>query len=207
MAPRAKQSTEDAQTSNVDTPTIAQAIPSAERQVAMRDQVSYLDIPDAVRFDDGDLRSIQSFDDAAALAVAMFGELPSVADMLGDGFALLSKEDKARLVGVPLILLSWDFYPGDFGSNFAAIRIVARNDDGSAAKFIVNDGSSGIAEMLASYSKQTGRNGGLLARHGFRESNYPYCAECMHAVRDNHLEENAGHKVGRATTYYIDTSL
>lgn len=201
MARTNKQSTEDVEASTVE-PVAAPVTPRPSR-----DMVSYVDMTDAVSFDPDDLRGIQSFEDAANLAAAMFGEVPEVSAMLGDGFALLSTEDKARLVGVPLILLQWDFYPGDFGGNFATIRVVARNEDGSAGKYVVNDGSSGIAEMLALYTKRTGKNGGLMARHGFRESTYPFCNDCRVAVKDRHTEEHPDHRVGRATTYYIDTSV
>lgn len=162
----------------------------------------------AVRFDEETLRNLTNFEDALRLAQEEFGNVDEAGKVLGDGFALLKDDGKARLVGVPVLLLNWDFYDGDFGSRFVAVRLVTHNPDGSINKYIVNDGSTGIADTLARYTERTGRNGGLFVRNGFRPSEYQYCEICGTAVDagadDDH--KRAG-KHRRATTYYLDTSL
>lgn len=170
------------------------------------------DVVLSVKYDTADLRNISSFQDAIELAGAVFGGLEEAGTVLGDGFTLLKTDGaKARLVGKPMLLLEWSFYPGEFGEDFAALRIVAQEDNGTISKYIVNDGSTGIAKTLREYTANTGRSGGLLVRNGFRESSYLYCEDCGTAkdITDAHksFEGYKDHKVGRATTYYIDTSL
>lgn len=166
----------------------------------------------SIRYDANALRGLDSFDAALALAGETFGSLDDAAHTLGDGFALLRTDGaKANLVGRPLILMEWAFYPGDFGDEFAAIRVVAQEKNGSISKFIVNDGSTGVAKMLRDYTNNTGRRGGLVVRNGFRASDYLYCEDCGTAkdITDAHktFAGYADHRVGKATTYYIDTSL
>lgn len=158
-------------------------------------------------FDEEALRSIVSFDDAAALTAEVHGNIVAAAEELGDGFTLIKDEDKARLVGLPLIFMQWSFHDGDFGSQFVAARVVARNHDGSASKYILNDGSTGICETLKKYTDNTGRTGGLYARHGLRASEYMYCEACQTVapkVGDEAHRTAGKHK--KAATYYIDTS-
>jgi hypothetical protein len=156
-------------------------------------------------FSETELRQLSSFDDALELARVAHGTLIDAAKEIGDGFALLKDEDKRRLVGVPMILLEWSFYDGDYGAKFVAIRLVTRNPDGGASKYIINDGSTGICEMLAGYQNRTGRTGGLVCRNGLRSSEYTYCVECQRVVNPS---EDTGHSKDHkaATTYYIETS-
>lgn len=154
-----------------------------------------------------EMRDFASFDEAIALATEKYGPLVDAADVLGDGFALLNRNEKKRLVGVPILFMEWAVHTGDFGP-FIAARIAARNHDGGSSKYIVVDGSTGIADTLIDYGMRTGRNGGLLAKHGLRESTYDFCEDCGGAVKVNHKEsdETREHRVGPATTYYIDLS-
>lgn len=160
------------------------------------------------RYDTEALQKIGSFQEALELVGSTLGYVEDAAKAMGDGFALLSSDGaKARLVKKPLILMSWDFYPGDFGDEFAAIRIVAQEDNGTISKYIVNDGSTGVAKMLREFTNKTGKRGGLLVRNGFRASEYDFCEECRSATCAEPVpHKEAGHHK-RATTYYIDTSL
>jgi len=141
-------------------------------------------------FSRDELMAISSFDDAVRLATEIHGSVAYADQELGDGFALLSKEQKNLLCGVPLMLLEWKFRGGDFG-NFVTLRVIARNPDGSVSKYIVNDGSTGIAEQLADYQMNTGRVGGMFVGKGFRRSDYE--VEINGETRD-------------ASTFYLDTS-
>ncbi len=135
------------------------------------------------------LRSIASFDDALSIAAQAFGgEIVTADRELGDGFAIL--DNKASLIETPLLFMEWEFYPGEYGE-FVAARVVAKvgND---VARYIVNDGSTGIYQQLRDYTDDTGRKGGLLSRKGLRRSDYEY-------------EDGKGNK-RPATTYYIDTA-
>jgi hypothetical protein len=153
------------------------------------------------------LRAVSSFEDAVQLAVDTHGGVAEADKELGDGFTLLDSDDKARLVGVPCLFMEWSFHPGDFGDVFVAARVVARNPDGSAGKYIINDGSTGIKDVLAKYTDNTGRTGGLFARHGLRASEYQYCEACGKAApRVGDDEHKAAGKHKKAATYYIDTS-
>lgn len=144
------------------------------------------------KFTETELRDLESFDAAVALAQREFGAVDTADQVLGDGFAVLDKATKARLVGVPCLFLSWAFRPGDFGRPFVSVRVIARGNTGGVSKYILNDGSTGIAEQLASYTQRTGKSGGLVIAKGLRASEYEY-------------EDERGNLIP-ATTYYIDTS-
>lgn len=161
-------------------------------------------------FDEDALRAISSFDDAVALATAVHGDLAMADQELGDGFALLDKDSKAKLVDVPLLLMEWAFYPGDFGDEFAAVRLVARNPDGSVGRYILNDGSRGVCDTLRKYTARTGKSGNLLVKKGLRRSDYLYCDMCRKATSEcevPEVHEKSPEKLWRpATTFYLDTS-
>lgn len=181
--------------------------PPEQQQVATRpvDALVPEVMTQASAYDSDTMRELSSFDEAVRLATEAYGPIDDAAD-LGDGFALLKEEDKRRLVGIPLLFLEWNFYPGDYGSMFVAIRMVARNKDGGVSKYIVNDGSTGIADQLAAYTKRTGKSGGLMVRQGFRVSEYTYCELCgaVKCMSETVHRDSGAHK--KAETYYVDTS-
>lgn len=168
-------------------------------------------------FDDA-LALVDSFDAALALANETHGL--SQADqepLLGDGFRLASEDDKRRLIGVPLLLMEWTFRESDFGSNqdWVSIRAVQRGENGEAIKWIINDGSTGIAKDLQSFSEKTGRTGGLLVKHGLSESKYYIdgnkesstfgTALSKKQVRE-YMSDGRGKSLAEASTFYLDTS-
>lgn len=140
---------------------------------------------------DNDLREIGSFEDAIAAAG------PNVydsADEIGSGFRVL--EDKDQLLKVPFFALEWRFNPGkyvnDYGekTDFVSITLVTKYND----KYILNDGSTGIAAQLRDFSDRTGAYGGLMCRNGLRVS------------RDYEVripDGKGGEKTILGTTYYL----
>lgn len=100
-------------------------------------------------------------------------------------------EDKERLIGVPFVLVYWAFNHSDtVGTDFATMFVLTADNQ----RYIINDGGVGIMpELLAYTSKNGGRNGGLVCRHGLRVSEYEY--------------ERPDGKKGKAKTFYIDTKL
>lgn len=113
------------------------------------------------------------------------GEILSATE-LGDGWAVLNNKEKSRLVGVPLLVLSWTFNEGDNGE-FASLQVLTNNE-----RMIVNDGSTGIYQQLKALS-ENGEMRAVYAKHGLRESKYTY--------QDPKTGEEKP-----ASTFYIDTS-
>jgi hypothetical protein len=137
-------------------------------------------------FDPNDLRGIQSFEDALRVLEAAGVPLADAQEVIGDGFEMC--EDKSVLVNQPMVILAWLFAPGDYvddrtgeKSEFAIMRLVT----GAGQKFVVTDGSTGLAAQLRDYESRTGRMGGLLVKRGFRKSEY-----------DNEF--------GHGTTFYLN---
>jgi len=98
-------------------------------------------------------------------------------------------EDKHKLVGVPMAIVRWDFYPGDFGE-FVSAWVLTGSED----RYIVNDGSSGIYRQLRDLTNKDGQNAMLVCKHGLRVSKY-----------DKELPN--GQTIKDAETFYIDTKL
>lgn len=121
------------------------------------------------RYDITELRGVTSFADAKGLAEAKFGELDNAADAMGSGFSVLNGGDKARLIGVPFVILSMDFNSGDQGP-FVSFLIVTKDN----AKYVVNDGSSGIYAQLDEWFVRTAKAGGMLVEGGLRKSDYDH---------------------------------
>lgn len=139
------------------------------------------------------LKNLTSWEDLGELFDSAGVELQFADQVLGDGFSVLSTDDKGQLIGVPLALLEWRFNDGQQG-RFVSIRAVAKTgiNDTDVRKVIINDGSTGIMRQLDEFTQATGKSAGLLVRRGFRVSEYMY-------------EDEKG--VQRpAKTYYLDTS-
>lgn len=113
------------------------------------------------------------------------GEIFAAAE-LGNGFAVLSTKDKARLVGVPLLILNWNFNDGENGE-FVSAQVMTNTE-----RLIVNDGSTGIYKQLKALA-DTGEVRAIFAKHGLRKSEYEYT--------DPKTQEKKP-----AVTYYIDTT-
>lgn len=138
-------------------------------------------------------------------------ELDQAAD-LGGGFHLLKKDDKARLEGNPFVILyfrineKWRFGPGISAMIQTATPIAFEGQVYN--RFVLNDGSTGLAQQLIDYKTSTGKNGPILCKRGLRSSEY----EVMEDDPQNPGEKKpvldpATGKAVIGKTFYIDTSL
>lgn len=153
-----------------------------------------IDVTAVPKYSDDELLAVSSFEDAYNLAVQYYGQenLVSADETIGNGFRLLANKD--TLIDVPFIALGWRFNPGDFGE-FVTMMVVT--EDGR--KFIVNDGSTGLCQQLATYTNSTGRHGGMLVKRGLTRSDYEY--------EDATLLDSEGKPTKRpASTFYLNTS-
>lgn len=151
---------------------------------------------------------ISSWDDALRLMQSEYDTVLNIHETeLGDGFRVASDDDMRRLIGVPLMLLEWRRNDGDF-SSFISIVAVAQNDNGTASKWIINDGGTGIMAQVLDFETKYSRNGGLVCRKGLRVSDYFTDQETGKPISKKELIEY--HKTGKATgkgrTFYLDTS-
>jgi len=115
-------------------------------------------------------------------------EADRVDDVLGqDQFGpLLDKSTKNRLVGLPFIAVKWEFHKGmGTDGEFVSVWILTEQN----ARYILNDGGTGVYAQLKAYTAETGRNSMLRCDRGLSRSDY------------DHPE------FGPAITYYIDTKL
>jgi hypothetical protein len=172
-----------------DTSEEARRTKEVERQSALAEMVP--EIMSGSAYSREALAEIDSFDAALAMATEQYGPVVDAADVLGDGFALLESNSKPILEGIPLILMEWNFRDGDFGKPFVSVRVVAKHPNGTMGRYIVNDGSTGIAEQLAEYTKKYGRYGGLIVSKGLLRSDY---------------DVEIDGKKSRATTWYLNLS-
>lgn len=139
-------------------------------------------------FTPDELASITTFDDAIALAKEKFGgESILSSDVLGDGFSLL--KDKSKLIGVPCYFLAWSFSPGDFDREMVTVRVVAEMERGQLPKkLVINDGGTGIYDMLRGLTDRDPNARMVFAPKGLRVSRY------NHPIH------------GKGETFYVDTS-
>lgn len=135
-------------------------------------------------FDVTELRGITSFEDALALVQDKVGDTVNAEKELGTGFKVLNGPDKDRLIGTAFIVLSMDFNDGDQG---AFVSFLAVTEDG--AKYVVNDGSTGIYKQLEEYAMRGGKPHGLLVNGGLRKSEY---------------EKEVEGRMTKAVTYYLN---
>ena len=73
------------------------------------------------------------------------GDLVDAEQEYGDGAVLLRKEDKRKLVGVPLILFDWSWSEG-VGASGEKVTLRLKAADGTI--YVINDGSSGIYRQM-----------------------------------------------------------
>lgn len=121
-----------------------------------------------------------------ARALDASGEVVS-AQEFGSGFSVLDTKEKGRLVGVPFIILDWQFNEGDNGQ-FVSLRVITQANE----KLVINDGSTGIYRQLMEIA-DTGEERAVFCKRGLRVSNYDYT--------DPKTQEKKP-----ASTYYLDTS-
>ena len=141
-------------------------------------------------FSDLDLASIKSFDDAMRL-MSDRGITPESITDYGTGFQILKEKDS--LINVPFLIMDWRVNESaDFeGSTFVSMAVVTKHGE----KFIVNDGSTGIAAQLALVSQTRSESGhptpysSLMCPKGLTRSDYK-------------ITDEKG-KQSSASTYYL----
>lgn len=184
------------------------------KDVATRDENAEVDrgrirsLSTTETFTDKELRSVGSFDDALALIQREYGDVVSVTEHLGNGFALLQRDQKAKLVDVPFLILHIRFSEGDYSDDgFVTMAVVT----GKGERFILNDGSTGIRDQLFELvANNPGRYGGYQVPGGLRVSVYDTCFGCG-KPRPDAQEVCAGcgdtsTKRAPGETYYLNTS-
>ena len=140
-----------------------------------------------------ELQNASTWEDYTKLLSAQGVDLILAHETLGDGFALV--KDKNVFVGKPIMFLEWRFNEGDQGE-FVSARVICQEQNG-IARYILNDGSTGIYQQLKELSESRNVYGGLAVRNGLRRSDYTY----------DEIDDKTGEvKQKPATTFYIDTS-
>jgi hypothetical protein len=154
------------------------------------------------KFNEDELRHLGDWDEAMRLAMAVTGEAPLMAsEEMGDGFTLIDGDKgKATLIDVPFVLLEWTFRDGDFGT-----YVSARGMTKTGIKFILNDGSTGIAEQLARLTKDKARTSNLVVGKGLRVSEYPTDVDGQPLDRKT-AKEHPDLVKGTGRTFYLNTS-
>lgn len=138
-----------------------------------------------------ELRELSSFQDAIKLAQETLGaEVISSTD-LGDGFALLKDEEKDGLIGKPCMFVTWRFADGDYGE-FVSAHVMVELGKDKYAKYIINDGSTGICAQLRDLTDRQPDSRMLFAPKGLRRSDFTYT--------------DGDGKSKPAHTYYVDTA-
>ena len=134
------------------------------------------------------LRQIDSFSDAMALAENVYGTVQLSSEVLGDGFTLVEKD---KLVGVPFVLIDYtvhtsttNFDENGEGLKFVTVRCVTEEDK----RVAFNDGSTGVARQLRDLAARE-IYGGIYVQNGLRASEYEVL--------------DAKGRKSSATTYYL----
>jgi hypothetical protein len=136
------------------------------------------------------LQKLDDFEAAVNLVNETYGSLVDAQVEIGDGFHILTREQKERLVGLPMILMQWKFADsdyGDSGSFFVTVRCAVKHHDGSMGKYIFSDGGTGVAKQLYEFTHRTSRTGGIVLKKGLLRSDYT-------------------NEYGPGTTMYLDVS-
>lgn len=159
----------------------------------------------AADFDDALLRGIGGFEDAVKLAADVWGGITPAGEHIGNGFSVVPKDQKGRLVGVGFVILAMKFHEGDFGE-YVSMLIVTSNND----RLILNDGSTGIFYQARDLVDVTGKSGGFSVSDGLRISEYATCFDCGIPRPENVAECNkCGDKQtkrGKGETFYFNAA-
>jgi hypothetical protein len=113
------------------------------------------------------------------------GEVMSSTE-LGNGWSVLDSKEKGRLVGVPLLVLSWIVRDGENGE-YVSLNVITNTE-----QLIVNDGSTGIRDQIKALAEE-GEIRAIYCKRGLRKSEYNYT--------DPKTKEQKP-----AVTFYLDTS-
>lgn len=196
-----------------NTKTVAKA--DEKKGVAKLDRDQARELSRTERMTNSELKNITSFAEAMEYVREQYQESQSVADNLGNGFTVLSKDEKDRLVSVPFMILGFTLNEGDYGDDgFCSLQIVTSDD----RRFILNDGGAGIREQLFELLEENpGRYGGYFVPRGLSMSEYDTCLgcgqprretvdTCKNTLRNGSVCGDEDTKRGKGSTFYLDTS-
>lgn len=133
---------------------------------------------------DVELASLNSIDDYLELTRDKGVVLDDATKVMGDGFVFV--EDKNRLVGVPFVVVKFDFGVDKNDNRYALVWLITEGND----KFRIYDASTGILKQLTEYAEKTTKYTGLLCKSGLTRSDY---------------EVEVNGKKQTAVTYYLAT--
>jgi len=107
----------------------------------------------------------------AELAEAFQAQPVDSADVIeSDSFGpVLDNKDKGKLVGIPFVIVHFEFHPGTFGE-FVSLWVLTSKDE----RYIVNDGSTGIYAQCRKLLDTKGIDSMITCREGLRVSEYEY---------------------------------
>lgn len=129
---------------------------------------------------DETLRELETTDDVLRFLQSQNIEVIDAVKELGTGWVVPTDDDvvKRDLCGKELIVAWWTIQPGDYfrtlpdgtqeRANFVTMFVITPDNQ----RYILNDGSTGLARQLEDFTKRTGRNAGLGCKQGFRVSEY-----------------------------------
>jgi hypothetical protein len=147
-------------------------------------------------FTDDDALSIKSWSDISTLMDQYDYQAVLADEILGDGFQIMSTDDKMRLCGVPMHILDWTFHDGNLGG-FVSARVIVKvgTEDTAIQKYRIADGSTGVYKDLQKVTQKLGRAHSLSVRRGLRVSEY-----------EVEIDTKDGPKTIPAKTFYLDLS-
>lgn len=133
-----------------------------------------------------DLRDIGTAEEAMQLLIDR-GVTPKIITEFGDGFAVLTGENKSKLVGIPFFIVAWrEFESARYSTNGVAVYAITTDD--TNRKFCIIDTGTGIKRQLIEDVQQ---KVGIHVPQGLTRSEY----------------DNAGpDKNIHGVTYYLDTT-
>lgn len=155
---------------------------------------------------DEEMMNLDSFDAAIELATAKHGAVTT-----SKAVRIAGDAEKAKLVGLPILLMEWHFVVsdgrfGDKGREYVEVLCAVKEADGGLQRWKITDGSTGIAKQLRAYTDKTGTTGGVFVPNGIRVSEYPLDpATRQPMTRDQQRAydtHNRPYPMGR--TYYVD---
>jgi hypothetical protein len=122
-----------------------------------------------------DLKEISTFRDAVTTLWSMQVLTDEQCDQLS-GFGLLPGNRKADLVGVPFLIIQFEFKSGKNESSFVECQIITTNDE----RHTLRDSSRGIHEQLQTILRERIASGhpnpkyGVYVRKGLTYRDNPY---------------------------------
>lgn len=103
----------------------------------------------------------------SALEGLNFDDLLQEAEVAKSDVTVLNQDDKDQLIGKPFIIVSVKVNQGNFGP-FVTLTCLGKGNE----KFVINDGSTGIADQMADLVRRFGPEKPIYVPNGLRRSDY-----------------------------------